>query len=71
MKHANILKKELGMQLALLRLKKRRTIQSVAKDLAWKEHVVDQIENGYHHTWKLSYELLKYYHGEIGIILNP
>ena len=70
MKHANILKKELGMQLALLRLKKRKTLQSVAKDLGWKDQVIDQIENGYHHSWKRYYELLKYYHGEIGIILN-
>ena len=70
MKHSNLLKKELGFQLGLLRLKLRKKLSTVAKDLGWKEQVVDQIENGYHHTWKRYYELLKYYHGNLGITID-
>ncbi|MBR1605101.1 MAG: hypothetical protein IJ660_03215 [Alphaproteobacteria bacterium] len=70
MKHADLLKKELGFQLGLLRLKQRKKLSRVATDLGLKEQVIDQIENGYHHTWKRYYELLKYYHGTIGIMLD-
>ena len=70
MKHSNLLKKELGYQLALHRLNLRKELRTVAKDLGWKEQIVDQIENGYHHTWRRYYELLKYYHAHLGIIVE-
>ena len=70
MKHANILKKELGLQLGILRLKQGKKLSRVATDLGWQDQVIDQIENGYHHSWKRYYELLKYYHGTIGIMLD-
>ena len=70
MKHVNIIKKELGFQLGVLRLQQRKKLSRVAADLGWKDQIVDQIENGYHHTWKRYYELLKYYKGTIGIIVD-
>ena len=50
MKHSNILKKELGLQLGIFRLQQGKKLSRVATDLGWKDQVVDQIENGYHHT---------------------
>ena len=37
MKHANILKKELGLQLGILRLKQGKKLSRVATDLGWKD----------------------------------
>lgn len=70
MKHSNLLKKELGMQLGILRLQQRKKLSSVAKELGWKDLVIDQIENGYHHSWKRYYELLQYYHGKVRIVID-
>ncbi|MBR1605298.1 MAG: hypothetical protein IJ660_04240 [Alphaproteobacteria bacterium] len=50
--------------------KQGKKLSRVATDLGWKDQVIDQIENGYHHTWKRYYELLKYYHGQLGIIVD-
>ena len=66
--HKNLIRRQIGYQLGLLRINQHKTLHHVAKAIHLKPYVLDQIEMGMHQNWKKYHLLLNYYHCEIKLV---
>ena len=66
----NLIRRQLGYQLGLLRINQRKTLHQVAKATHLKPYVLDQIEMGMHQNWKKYNLLLDYYHCDIQLVIK-
>ena len=66
----NLIRRQLGYQLGLLRINQRKTLHRVAKETHLKPYTLDQIEMGMHQNWKKYIQLLDYYHCNIRLVIK-
>ena len=66
--HKNLIRRQIGYQLGLLRINQHKTLHQVAKATNLKPYTLDQIEMGMKQNWKKYTQLLEYYHCEIKLI---
>lgn len=66
--HKNLIRRQIGYQLGLLRINQRKTLHSIAKATDIKPYTLDQIEMGMHQNWKKYNQLLEYYNCDIKLV---
>ena len=68
-KNKNIIRRQLGYQLGLLRIEQRKSLHHVAKANNISPYTLDQLEMGMNKNWNKYFALLEYYQYEPQLIL--
>ena len=68
--HKNLIRRQIGYQLGLLRINQHKTLHQVAKATHLKPYTLDQIEMGMHQNWKKYSQLLEYYQCDIHLVIR-
>jgi len=68
MSHKNLVRRQLGHQLGLLRLEQNKTLHHVAKANNISPYALDQIEMGMNAGWRRYNQILEYYDCEIRLV---